>query len=60
MEEFPMAVFNNSAHLTLSLNVDYRNRISLRSGNLEAVGNTPLGTDLMGEITKRSIWPVTI
>ena len=40
--------------------IDYKNNISLYIDGMASLGSTPKGIDLESEITKKSIWPVTI
>ena len=60
MEEYSMSNFNNSNNLNVRLHLDKNNNISLFVNGRVSIGNTPRGVDLTSEITKRSIWPVTI
>ena len=60
MEEYDMANLGGCDRLNVKLKLDYRNNIALYVNGLESVGSSPKGIDLTSEITKRSIWPVTI
>lgn len=60
MEEYNMAEFNGRNQLNVKLRLDYRNNISLYVDGRNSIGCPPKGVDLSSEITKRSIWPVTI
>lgn len=60
MEEYDMADFNGSDTLNVKLRLDYKNNISLYVNGRTSLGNSPQGVSLTSEITKRSIWPVTI
>lgn len=60
MEEYDMADFGGRNELNAQLQLDYRNNISLYVDGKISIGSTPRGVDLTSEITKRSIWPVTI
>lgn len=46
--------------LNMRLSIDYNNSICLQVNGLQTQGSAPKGVDLGSEITKRSIWPVTI
>ena len=60
MEEYDMAGLDGVNTLNVRLMIDYKNNISLYVNGLCSIGNTPQGVDLSSEITKRSIWPVTL
>ena len=60
MEEYNMEDFGHSDSLNAKLLLDYKNNVSLYVNGLLSVGSAPKGVDLTSEITKRSIWPVTI
>ena len=60
MEEYNMASFGHAHRLNVRLRLDRNNNISLYVNGLVSIGSTPKGVDLASEITKRSIWPVTI
>ena len=60
MEEYDMANLGDSDRLNVKLKLDYRNNITLYVNGLESVGSSPKGINLTSEITRRSIWPVTI
>lgn len=60
MEEYDMANFGGRDELNVRLKLDYKNNISLYVNGLISIGSSPKGVDLDSEITKRSIWPVTI
>lgn len=55
-----MADFGNKDTLNVKLRLDYKNNISLYVNSRKSIGSSPKGVDLSSEITKRSIWPVTI
>ena len=60
MEEYDMADFDGKDNLNVRLKLDYKNNISLYVNGRISIGSSPKGVDLSSEITKRSIWPVTI
>lgn len=60
MEEYDMANFNNADELNVKLRLDRNNNVSLYVNGLKSVASTPKGVDLTSDITKQSIWPVTI
>lgn len=60
MEEYDMADFEMRDELNVKLKLDYKNNISLFVNGRKSKGSAPKGVDLSSEITKRSIWPVTI
>ncbi|MCQ2771330.1 MAG: hypothetical protein MJ236_05985, partial [Clostridia bacterium] len=60
MEEYDMANLGGRDRLNVKLKLDYYNNVALYVNGLESVGSSPKGIDLTSEITKRSIWPVTI
>ena len=60
MEEYNMEDFGHSDNLNAKLLLDYKNNVSLYVNGLLSIGSAPKGVDLKSEITKRSIWPVTI
>lgn len=60
MEEFDMANFNNADKLNVRLRLDRNNNVSLYVNGLKSIASTPKGVDLTSDITKQSIWPVTI
>ena len=60
MEEYNMEDFGHADTLNAKLLLDYKNNVSLYVNGLLSVGSAPKGVDLTSEITKRSIWPVTI
>lgn len=60
MEEYDMAGLNGANNLTVKLMIDYKNSISLYVNGFRSMGSAPQGVDLSSEITKRSIWPVTL
>lgn len=60
MEEYNMADFGNTDTLNVKLRLDYKNNISLYVNGRTSIGSSPKGVDLASEITKKSIWPVTI
>lgn len=60
MEEYDMADFGGRDNLNVKLKLDYKNNISLYVNGRISIGSSPKGVDLSSEITKRSIWPVTI
>lgn len=60
MEEYNMADFDNTDTLNVKLRLDYKNNISLYVNGRTSIGSSPKGVDLASEITKKSIWPVTI
>lgn len=60
MEEYDMADFEGKDSLNVRLKLDYKNNISLYVNGRISIGSSPKGVDLSSEITKRSIWPVTI
>jgi hypothetical protein len=60
MEEYNIAEFGNKDNLNVHLRLDSNNNVSIYVDALETMGNPPKGVDLTSEITKRSIWPVTI
>lgn len=55
-----MADFGGKNSLNVKLMLDYKNNISLYVDGKKSIGSSPKGVDLASEITKRSIWPVTI
>lgn len=60
MEEYDMANFGNANQLNVRLQVDKDNNLSLYVNGNRGKGTAPKGVDLTSEITKRSIWPVTV
>lgn len=60
MEEYDMSNFNHADELNVRLSLDRINNISLYVNGLKSIASTPKGVDLTSEITKKSIWPVTI
>lgn len=60
MEEYDMADFGNKDSLNAKLRLDYKNNISLYVNGRRSIGTSPKGVDLTSEITKKSVWPVTI
>lgn len=60
MEEYDMADFGNVNKLNVKLRLDKDNNIALFVNGRVSIGSVPKGVDLTSEITKRSIWPVTI
>ena len=60
MEEYDMADFGGKNSLNVKLKLDYKNNILLYVDGKNSKGSSPKGVDLASEITKRSIWPVTI
>lgn len=60
MEVYDMADFGGKDQLNVKLRLDYKNNISLYVNGRNSIGSSPKGVDLTSEITKRSIWPVTI
>lgn len=60
MEEYDASAFGGKAELGAKLMIDYKNNISLYIDGMASLGSTPKGIDLESEITKKSIWPVTI
>ena len=52
--------FDGKDQLNVKLKLDYKNNISLYVNGRISIGSSPKGVDLSSEITKRSIWPVTI
>lgn len=60
MEEYDMANFNNADELNVKLRIDRNCNVSLYVNGLKSVASTPKGVDLTSDITKQSIWPVTI
>lgn len=60
MEEYNMSDFGNTDTLNVKLRLDYKNNISLYVNGKTSIGSSPKGVDLASEITKKSIWPVTI
>lgn len=60
MEEYDMADFDGKDKLNVRLKLDYKNNISLYVNGRISIGSSPKGVDLSSEITKRSVWPVTI
>ena len=60
MEEYNMDDFNNPNELNVRLRLDKLNNISLFVNGKIGVGTPPKGVDLQSEITKKSIWPITI
>lgn len=60
MEEYDMADFGNVNTLNVKLRLDLNNNISIFINGKISKGSSPKGVDLSSEITKRSIWPVTI
>lgn len=60
MEEYDMTNFNNADELNVKLRLDRNNNISLYVNGLKSVASTPKGVDLTSDITRQSIWPVTI
>lgn len=60
MEEFNTEDFGKADSLNMKLRLDYNNSISLFVNGKVSRGSTPKGVDLASEITRRSIWPVTI
>lgn len=60
MEEFNTEDFGRADSLNMKLRLDYNNNISLFVNGKVSRGSTPKGVDLASEITRRSIWPVTI
>lgn len=60
MEEYDMANFNNTDELNVKLRLDRNNNVSLYVNGLKSVASTPKGVNLTSDITKQSIWPVTI
>lgn len=60
MEEYNMEDFGHKDSLNAKLLLDYKNNVSLYVNGLLSIGSAPKGVDLTSEITKRSIWPVTI
>lgn len=60
MEEYDMTDFGGKDNLNVKLKLDYKNNISLYVNGRISIGSSPKGVDLSSEITKRSIWPVTI
>lgn len=60
MEEYDMTDFNHSDSLNAQLRLDKDNNIKLYINGRVTQGSAPNGVDLTSEITKQSIWPVTI
>ena len=60
MEEYSAEDFGQKNSLNVKLKLDYKNNISLYVDGRKSLGSAPKGVDLSSEITKRSIWPVTI
>lgn len=60
MEEYDMACFDGKDSLNVKIKLDYKNNISLYVNGLSSVGTSPQGVDLSSDVTKRSVWPVTI
>lgn len=60
MEDYNMADFGHANKLNVKLHLDKNNNISLFVNGLISKSNAPKGVDLTSEVTKRSIWPVTI
>ncbi|MBD5312089.1 MAG: hypothetical protein HDS13_08060 [Bacteroides sp.] len=60
MEEFEMSNFEHADSLNVKLKLDYKNNIQLYVNGMVTKGRAPRGVDLESEITKKSIWPVTI
>lgn len=60
MEEFNTEDFGKADSLNMKLRLDCNNSISLFVNGKVSRGSTPKGVDLASEITRRSIWPVTI
>lgn len=60
MEEYDMANFNNADELNVRLRLDRNNNVSLYVNGLKSVASMPKGVDLTSDITRQSIWPVTI
>lgn len=60
MEEYDMDEFGNSDVLNARLFLDQDDNISVYIQGRYSHGKPPKGVDLTSEITKRSIWPVTI
>lgn len=60
MEEYSMVDFGGKNSLNVKLKLDHKNNVSLFVNGKKTMGSSPKGVDLASEITKRSIWPVTI
>ena len=60
MSEVMMADLDNKASLKLDVTVDRNNNVSLYADGLETQYKAPAGVDLKDEVTKRSLWPVSI
>ena len=60
MEEYDMDEFGNADVLNARLFLDQVDNISVYIQGRYSHGKPPKGVDLTSEITKRSIWPVTI
>lgn len=60
MEDFNTEDFGKADSLNMKLRLDYNNNISLFVNGKVSRGSTPKGVDLASEVTRRSIWPVTI
>ena len=60
MEEYDMSDFGNKDQMNVKLRLNYKNNISLYVDGLVSEGSMPKGIDLASDITKKSIWPVTI
>ncbi|MCD8290991.1 MAG: hypothetical protein LUC91_05765 [Prevotella sp.] len=60
MEEYDRANFGGRNELNVQMKIDYKNNVSVYFDGQVSRGRPPMGVDLTSEITKRSIWPVTI
>lgn len=60
MEDYDASAFGGKSELGAKLVIDYKNKISLYIDGMASLGSTPKGIDLESDITKKSIWPVTI
>lgn len=60
MSEVMTSDFNNKPSLKMDVLVDKNNNISLYVDGMETQYKAPAGADLSDEITKQSLWPVSI
>lgn len=60
MEEVMMASFHNAPSLIVNICVDRNNNISLEINGRTTEGQTPKGVDLNDQITRSSLWPISI
>ena len=60
MSEVMMSDLDNKGSLKLDVIVDRNNNVSLYADGMETPYKAPAGVDLENEITKNSLWPVSI